>query len=158
MFTFKIGIKSQVSKHVSSAKSTSRMPRDVPNKPMGPAGGEGLLRLHFAVCVWRCACCGGARGVRCVLWGQRQHSRAPCFFFFFFLLLLANVNPDFTRRLGPFHLRHVIDHANLVVVVAFLLRMFWRRYDYSNSYCLTNSFQETGELFALLYGACEFFL
>jgi hypothetical protein len=48
---------------------------------------------------------------------------------------------------------HVIDHANLVVVVAFLLRMFWRRYDYSNSYCLTNSFQETGELFALLYGA-----
>ncbi len=52
MFTFKIGIKSQVSKHVPSAKSTSRMPRDVPNKPMAPAGGEGLLS-HFAVCVWR---------------------------------------------------------------------------------------------------------
>lgn len=52
MFTSKIGIKSQVSKHVSSAKSTSRMPRDVPKKPMAPAGGEGL-RSHFAVCVWR---------------------------------------------------------------------------------------------------------
>lgn len=93
-----------MSKHVPSAKSTSRMPRDVPNKPMGPAGGEGLLRLHFAVCVWRCACCGGARGVRCVLWGQRQHSRAPCFF---------------TRRLGPFHLM-----SSITQISSSLLRFF----------------------------------
>jgi hypothetical protein len=123
------------------------------NKPMGPAGVEGL-RLHFAVCVWRWS----AGCAVCFVEPTTNTLVLLAFSFSFSLLFLVNVNPNFTRRLGPFHLRHVIDHVNLVVVVAFLLRMFWRRYDYSNSYCLTNSFQETGELFALLYGACEFLL
>ncbi len=36
------------------------------------------------VCILRCAFGGGARCVRCVLWGQRQHSRASCCFLFSF--------------------------------------------------------------------------